>query len=393
MKTETQQSDLSPFVVWIMAIATGLTVACNYYIQPLLHTISVEFGISVATAGGLVTVSQVGYALGLVLVVPLGDLFERRRLISVMTLMTAGSLLLMAFAPHFSFLFVGSLLTAVCSVSAQILVPFAATLASPSSRGKVIGTVMSGLLLGILLARTFAGVIADLGGWRLVYIVAAVLMLMATVVLYRVLPTYQQNAGLSYGRLLWSIFAIFKEEPVLIRRSILGGLSFAIFSILWTSMAFLLAGPAYNYSDSVIGLFGLAGAAGAFAATPVGRLADKGKTSLTTFWGLVILLLSWIPLALGETSIWAFLVGVLVLDLAAQVVHISNQSVIYSLRPDARNRITAGYMTSYFIGGAIGSLLSGLALTYAGWQGVVGAGAVIGLLGLVVWFIPGKRQA
>lgn len=392
MKTEVRPYALSPFVVWIMSIATGLTVASNYYIQPLLHTIAQEFNISIASAGGLVTASQVGYALGLVLVVPLGDLFERRGLIAFMSAMTAGSLLLMGISNNFYLLVLGASLTAIFSVSAQILVPFAATLASPESRGKVIGTVMSGLLLGILLARTFAGFIADLGGWRLVYFVAAALMLVMTAILYRALPEYKQSAGLRYGKLLWSIFEIFKEEPVLIRRSILGGLSFAVFSVLWTSMAFLLAGAPYNYSDSVIGLFGLAGAAGAFAATPVGRLADQGKTNFTSLLGLGLLLLSWIPLAFGQTSIVAFLFGVLVLDLAAQVIHISNQSVIYGLRPEARNRITAGYMTSYFIGGALGSLLAGLALTHSGWMGVVAVGVLFSFLGLVVWFIPAGKK-
>ena len=249
---------------------------------------------------------------------------------------------------------------------------------------------MSGLLLGILLARTVAGALASFGGWRTIYWVASVLMILMALILWRVLPRYKQHSGLNYPQLLASIFSLFCRTPLLRTRAILGALSFANFSVLWTSMAFLLAAPPFNYSEGVIGLFGLVGAAGALAASRAGHLADKGKAGLTTTVGLVLLLLSWIPIAFAKQSLWALIAGILILDLAVQAVHVTNQSVMYRIMPDARNRLTAGYMTSYFIGGALGSLLSASAYQHAGWYGGRRR-RVLCLLNLLTWWL-GKHH-
>jgi len=378
---------LTPSLVWLMSIATGLAVAGNYYAQPLLPAIAHEMGISAAAAGGIVTTAQLGYALGLLLLVPLGDLFERRRLIVSMTVLSAMGLLLTAMAPNMSVLLLGTALAGLFSVVAQLLVPLAATLAAPESRGKVLGTVMSGLLLGILLARTAAGTLAGLGGWRTIYWVGALALFVVAWCMARRLPRYQQSVGLSYPRLLLSVLRLFKQEPTLRLRSFLGATSFAAFSVLWTSMAFLLAAPPYGFSSTVIGLFGLAGAAGALAASTVGRLADRGHGDSATLVGLILLLASWIPLAFAPQSLWALLAGVLILDLAVQSVHVSNQGAIYRLQPEARNRLTSAYMTSYFIGGASGSLASATAYGLAGWNGVSLVGALVCLAGLLVWIV------
>ncbi|MEF9052310.1 MFS transporter [Escherichia coli] len=322
--------ELSPALIVLMSIATGLAVASNYYAQPLLDTIARNFSLSASSAGFIVTAAQLGYAAGLLFLVPLGDMFERRRLIVSMTLLAACGMLITASSQSLAMMILGTALTGLFSVVAQILVPLAATLASPDKRGKVVGTIMSGLLLGILLARTVAG--------------------------------------------------------------LLGCLTFANFSILWTSMAFLLAAPPFNYSDGVIGLFGLAGAAGALGARPAGGFADKGKSHHTTTFGLLLLLLSWLAIWFGHTSVLALIIGILVLDLTVQGVHITNQTVIYRIHPDARNRLTAGYMTSYFIGGAAGSLISASAWQHGGWAGVCLAGATIALVNLLVWWRGFHRQ-
>ena len=369
-----------------MAIATGLAVASNYYPQPLLETIARAFSLSVNQAGFIVTIAQLGYACGLMFIVPLGDMFERRNLIVLMTLLSAAGLLITAMAPTLTIMLVGTALTGLFSVVAQILVPLAATLAEPERRGKVVGLIMSGLLLGILLARTVAGALASLGGWRTVYWVASALMIVMALVLWRKLPKHEQKTDLNYGQLLKSIFSLFIHTPVLRTRALVGMFCFANFSILWTSMAFLLAGPAYQYSEGVIGLFGLVGAAGALAATRAGHLADKGKAHLTTTVGLVLLLLSWAAIAYGQHSVISLIVGIIVLDLSVQGVHITNQSVIYKSMPEARNRLTAGYMTTYFIGGAVGSLVSASAYQTAGWYGVSVAGTVMCVLNLLVWW-------
>ncbi|MCG7326551.1 MFS transporter [Achromobacter sp. ACRQX] len=365
-----------------MSVATGLAVASNYYAQPLLHTIGQQFSISNATAGTIVTTAQLSYAVGLMLLVPLGDMFERRSLIVLMNLLSAGGLLISAFSTSISMLIIGTALTGMLSVVAQILVPFAATLAAPHERGKAVGTVMSGLLLGILLARTAAGALADVGSWRTVYWVAAILMLCMSAVLWRVLPRYQSPTAMSYPQLLGSILRMFVEEPLFRARSLIGGLLFAAFSMLWTPLTFLLAGPPYEYSNTTIGLFGLAGAAGAYAANRFGRLADRGLGNLATRVGLLLLLGSWGLMAFGQVSVLALLAGILVQDLAIQGVHVTNTSSIYRLRPEARSRLTAGYVTCYFIGGASGSLVSSWLYAHFGWSAVVIAGAVLAALTL-----------
>lgn len=377
---------LNSALVALMSIATGLSVACNYYVQPLLATIAQTFDLSFHQAGFIVTTAQLGYAAGLLLLVPLGDMLERRGLIVIMSLLAAGGMVITALSGSLMMMLLGTVLTGLFSVVAQLLVPLAASLAAPEKRGKVVGTVMSGLLLGILLARTVAGGLAQLGGWRLVYWVASVLMVMMALALWRGLPRYKQSVPLNYGQLLGSIFTLFAQHPILRTRAITGCLAFANFSVLWTSMAFLLSSPEWNYSEGEIGLLGLVGAAGALAARQAGSLADKGKARLTTSAGLLILLASWGIIAFGAHSLIALIIGIILLDLAVQGVHITNQSVIYRHMPEARNRLTSGYMTSYFIGGAAGSLLSASAFQTAGWYGVCTVGALLTLVNLFSWW-------
>ncbi|EMX2134858.1 MFS transporter [Citrobacter sp. wls717] len=389
--TKTTQG-LSPSLILLMSIATGLAVASNYYAQPLLDTIARNFSLSASTAGFIVTAAQLGYAAGLLFLVPLGDMFERRMLIVSMTLLAAGGMLITASSQSLGMLILGTALTGLFSVVAQILVPLAATLATPDKRGKVVGTIMSGLLLGILLARTVAGLLANLGGWRTVFWVASILMALMAIALWRGLPKMKSDTQLNYPQLLGSVFSLFTHDKLLRTRAMLGCLTFANFSILWTSMAFLLAAPPFNYSEGMIGLFGLAGAAGALGARPAGGFADKGKSHLTTTVGLLLLLLSWLAIWLGHTSVPMLIIGILVLDLTVQGVHITNQTVIYRIHPDARNRLTAGYMTSYFIGGAAGSLISASAWQHAGWAGVCLAGTTVAVLNLLVWWRGFHRQ-
>ncbi|MQU35174.1 MFS transporter, partial [Pseudomonas helleri] len=264
---------LSTALILLMAVATGLAVASNYYAQPLLHTIAQELGLSMESAGTVVITAQLSYGAGLFLLVPLGDLFEQRRLIVTMTVLSAAGLLLSAFAPSLTWLLIGTAVTGMFSVSAQVLVPMAASLTDPQSRGRVVGTLMSGLLLGILLARTVAGALSSAGDWRSIYLLAAGLMFISAISLFFALPNHHHSAGLSYPKLLGSVFKLFVEEPVLRLRSVLGLLTFSLFALFWTPLAFLLAVPPYNYSDGVIGLFGLAGAVGAVAANWAGRMA------------------------------------------------------------------------------------------------------------------------
>lgn len=294
---------LSPALIALMSVATGLAVASNYYAQPLLDTIAHAFSLSPGLAGFIITAAQLGYSAGLLLLVPLGDMFERRSLIVSMTFLAAGGLLLTAVSQSLWMMLLGTALTGLFSVVAQILVPLAATLATPQRRGRVVGTVMSGLLLGILLARTVAGLLASLGGWRTVFWVASVLMALMALALWRGLPKVHEKSTLNYPQLLRSVITLFAHDRLLRTRALLGCLTFANFSILWTSMAFLLSSPPFNFSEATIGLFGLAGAAGALGARPAGGLADKGKAHLTTTVGLLLLLVSWGAIALGPSPL------------------------------------------------------------------------------------------
>lgn len=379
-----QPGRLDRRLVAVMAVATGLSVANNYYAQPLLPAIAHSLGTSSALAGLVVTAAQVGYALGLVAVLPLGDLVERRRLVVLLSLATAVLLTWMGVSPTIAWLLPAALAVGSASVLAQVLVPFAAGLASDEERGRVVGMVMSGLLVGVLLARTVAGWLAETGSWRVVYFVAAVAMVAQAALLAWRLPRWHQPAALSYPRLLASIVQLLREEPVLRLRSAYGLMSFATFSVLWTSLAFLLARN-YHYSSGVIGMFGLVGAAGAGAASLAGRLADRGWQRRNTGVATTLLVASWAALWAGGHSLAALLAGLVVFDFAAQGLHITNQSEIYRLRPEARSRLTAAYMFLYFVGGAAGSVLSAALYSAMGWDGACLAGVALASVALAMW--------
>lgn len=374
-------------LVLLMAIACGAAAANLYYAQPLLHTLGHAFGVGDATAGLLVTVTQLGYVVGLALVVPIGDLRERRALISGTLVVTAAGLGVAAAAPGLVVFAVAIGVVGITSVVAQIIVPMSSLLSAEHERGAVVGQVMSGLLIGILTARTASGLIAAALGWRAVFAVAGFGMLVLAAVLRRALPRVPPSTDLAYRSLLRSVLMLIRAEPVLRLRMALGAVSFGCFSAMWTALAFLLAGPPFHYGNATIGLFGLAGIAGAGAATAAGRLADRGRGALTSATAIVLLIASWGILAAGRSSAVVLIAGIAVLDLAVQGLHISNQSAVYALNPEARSRITTAYMVSCFLGGA---LLSGLASTlYAGdgWSGVCTLGAGAAVLGLAVWVI------
>lgn len=366
-------------LIVVLAMATGLAVANLYYVQPLLATIARDFHEQARAVSLIVTMTQVGYAIGLMTVVPLGDLMERRALITTILMVTAAALAGAALSPTVGVLVVWGLMVGLTSVVAQILVPLAANLAGQAERGRVVGIIMSGLLIGVLLSRTLSGLIAQAMGWRSVYWIAAGLMVALSLVLRQELPVSRPQNRLSYPALLRSVVALVREEPLLRRRSFYGALIFAAFSVFWTSMAFLLAGPPYYFHELAIGLFGLLGAAGAVAASIAGRLADRGWHRVSTGIFLGTAALSYALIAWGGRNLAALVVGVMLLDLGVQGTHITNQSLIYRLRSDARSRLTTVYMTSYFIGGAGGSLASAAMYSQAGWLGVsaIGAGFLI----------------
>lgn len=379
-------------LVLLMSVCTGMSVGSLYYAQPLLESIRKSLHMGTGTAGLIVSITQIGYISGLVLLVPLGDMFARRRLIPLMGVGLAVCLALVSLAPSAGLLMAGSLAVGALSVTAQITVAYAAFLASDADRGRIVGRVMSGLLLGILLARTAAGYLADLGGWRTPFRVAAVLMAVLAVVLWRALPDDPIQRRTPYLRVLVSIPVLLKEEPVILLRSLYGAAAFGAFNALWTPLAFLLSGGPYHYATSTIGLFGLLGVAGALAASVAGHAADRGHGRSTTFMAAAVMLLSWIPIVLGRHSVGALVVGIVILDFAVQGLHITNQSVIYQRRPEARSRITSAYMSLYFVGGVIGSVTASAAYSSGGWAATSAVGAAFGAVALALWLAANTRR-
>jgi predicted MFS family arabinose efflux permease len=369
-----------------MAVACGLAVANIYYAQPLLADMGSYFGVPDRRIGLVSMLSQVGYATGMLLFLPLGDRLERRSFILAMLGTVTVALLGVAAAPNFTWLAAASLAVGVSTITPQLLVPFAAHLAEPAERGRVVGTVMSGLLIGILAARTVSGVVGSTLGWRSMYVIAAAVMVALAVSLKELLPRSQpEGLGVSYLGLLRSIGGLLRDEPVLRQSCPFGAMSFGAFSAFWTTLAFHLVGPPFGYGSGVVGLFGLVGIVGALAAPLAGRFADRRSPRWTIGAGLACIVLSYAVLYEFGGTVYGMLVGVILLDLGAQSAHVSNQSRIYAIRPEARSRMNTAYMVAYFIGGALGSYGGAWGWGRAGWGGVCLVGLGMAVAGLIAF--------
>jgi predicted MFS family arabinose efflux permease len=377
---------MTPAMVALFAVACGVSVASLYYAQPLLPEISRGFTVGSGTAGLIVTAAQIGYGIGLALIVPLGDILIRRRLIPGILVLAALALVAASAAPDIDFLIAAVAVAGVCSVSAQILVPFAASLASDDQRGRVVGTVMSGLLIGILAARTVSGLVGEYVGWRAMYGIAAVLMVALALALKELLPRSEpEHSGMSYLGLLRSIGGLLRDEPVLRQSCLFGAMGFGAFSAFWTTLAFHLAGPPFGYPIGVVGLFGLVGVVGALAAPLAGRFADRRSARWAIGAGLTCVLLAYVVLYGAGGTLWGLVAGVILLDLGVQSAHISNQSRIYAIRPKARTRMNTAYMVASFVGGAAGSYAGAWGWGLAGWGGVCLVGLGMTALGLLAF--------
>ncbi|HEY5004749.1 MAG TPA: MFS transporter [Ktedonobacteraceae bacterium] len=380
-------------MVWLLAIAGGMAVANLYYIQPLLVDIAHSFSISESAVGLAATVAQLGYALGLLLIVPLGDALERRRLIVTMLVLVTISLIATALAPSLPWLVIACFVLGVTTIIPQIIIPLAASIAPPGTRGRVVGTVMSGVLIGILLARTVSGFIGAQFGWRTMYWIAAGLMLLLALLLRVALPKNHPSTHLHYFQLLRSLGQLIRQEPVIREVSLFGAMAFGAFSVLWSTLAFFLSTPPYHYGSEVVGLFGLVGVAGALSATFVGRLADRLNVRIITGIALAIALLAFVVFWLFGHWLFGLIIGVLLLDLGVQSTQVSNQTRIYSLNPEASNRLNTIYMVTYFIGGSLGTALSTYGWSVARWNGVCAVGVLMLVVAIGGYFFSRKRVA
>ena len=389
------RTGVSTSLAWLFAIASGLSVANVYYAQPLLDALARDFGISHAAVGGVITATQLGCALALLFLVPLGDRVDRRRLMALQVLALTFALVAVGMAQSTLALLAGMLAVGLLGTAmTQGLIAYAASAAAPHEQGQVVGTAQGGVFIGLLLARVFAGGVSDLAGWRGVYFCAALLMLGIAIPLWRRLPILPPaSRTLSYPRLLASMLTLLRQEKVLQVRGMLALLMFAAFNIFCSALVLPLSAPPYNFSHTLIGAFGLAGVVGALAAARAGQWADRGYARRTSGLALLVLLLAWWPLSLMEVSLWALVMGIVLLDLGGQALHVTNQSLIFRTRPDAHSRLVGLYMMFYAVGSGLGAICTTVTYARFGWQGVCTLGASVSLLALVFWWVTQRQRA
>lgn len=376
----------------LLTFTAGVTVANLYYNQPVLLAFADTFHATPEQVSVIPTATQLGYAAGLLLLVPLGDLYERRGLIVGTTAALVASLIAVGFAPSLFWLTVASFVLGFVTIVPQLVVPYSANLAPPERRGHTVGIVMSGLLVGILLSRFLGGLIGAQFGWRALYLGAAVSMAALAVLLQVMLPKQEPPEPLAYGQLLRSLTGLVRNEPILRRHALVGAFGFGCFSLFWTTIAFQLASLPQHYGMRTVGMFGLAGAAGALLAPLSGRFADKFPARVVNGGALVFTGASFGILGFGGGSLVAMAVGVVLLDAGVQASHVANQTRIFALDPKSRNRLNALYMVTYFLGGAAGSAIGAAAWHRAGWIGVCWAGVGFAVCALLALFLMGEGE-
>lgn len=353
-------------LLWFMAAACGLCAGANYYSQPLIHSIQQYFSVTEGQAALTVTFAQVSYALGLLFIVPMGDVVNKTKFIPLLMALCAVGLFISAFSMNLPMLWVGTIMAGLFSVAAQVLIPLATMTVQPEKTGEVVGFLMSGLLVGILLSTSLAGLFSNLFHWKVIYVVSGILMLILAYALKSRLP-YVMRMKLNYGQVFVSMAQLLKQEKRLVLRALAGGFAFAAVSILYSTIALLLS-SAHHLPDLLIGMVTLVGFFGALSTQYIGKYADQGYTKNLTWIGCGLFILSWIFFYYGQIFLISYILGFALIQLALALVHTSNQSIIFRLRPDAKSRINAIYMTAYFTGGACGSALGIFAWNHGGWS-------------------------
>ncbi|MDR2224203.1 MAG: MFS transporter [Flavobacteriaceae bacterium] len=383
---------LSKSNVFFMASITGLIVANLYYCQPLVPLIAEEFGVAESSAGALTYLTQAGYAIGMFCMIPLGDMLERKKQIIVTTILATISLGAIAVTKNFVLLQILSFLLGATSIVPQLVLPMAASLSSEEQRGKVIGTIVSGLLIGILFSRTLSGFVGVWLGWRGMFWIATGISVLLVIMISIRLPNNKSTFSGSVLKLYTSMFTLIKEQVVLREATLITSLAFAQFGTFWTTMVLLLHNKPFEYDTALIGSFGLIGACGAFAAPLVGKIGGAGGARKIIFYGIILTLLSFVVFYFSATSVVGIIIGIVLIDLGLQLIHVSNQTRIYSLLPEARNRLNTVYMSFSFLGTAFGSAFGLYLWKFFGWSGVTIGGAILALLSLVVFALGRTKE-
>lgn len=386
------KSNLPNSLLYLLSISAGLVVANLYYNQPLLHDIAVSLKVSDAEVSNVALSTQIGYALGLLLIIPLGDKINNMKIIKIDFLVLILSLLGAAWSSSLYLLIVSSFLIGFTSTLPQLFVPMVAHLSNDENRGKSIGIVMSGLLIGILGSRVLSGLVGEYFGWRTVFYAAATLMILLFFLLNAKLPVIQPKFGESYAKLMKSLWFYLKTEPTLRLATLRGALAFGSLSAFWTTFVFLME-DSFNYGSAIAGGFGLFGIAGALGATVVGKLNNRVDRRKLIITGAILIIISWLVFLISPHSIIGLIIGVILIDLGVQSVHITNQNIVFSKNTEARNRVNTIYMVGFFIGGAAGTSLGSLAWNYMGWTGVSLVGLAFSGAILIVQLLLYKRSS
>ena len=384
--------NLSQSKVLFMAFATGIIVANLYYCQPLIVLIANEFKIPEAEAGSITYLTQAGYAIGLFFMVPLGDKVERKKQILVTTFASVLALILAAVSKSYFVLEIASLLIGATSIVPQLILPLGASLSAPEKRGKVIGTIMSGLLIGILLSRTLSGFVGELWGWRSMFWIAAGVCLILFFMIKKQFPENKPTFQGSYGQLIQSLFSLIKTQPILREATLINVFSFAQFGLFWTTMVLLMSQEPFSFNSATIGLFGIVGASGALAAPLVGKIGDKGSSRVVVGYGCLMMLLSFIVFYFSAQSIVGIVIGIILIDIGLQAIHISNQTRVYSILPEARNRMNTVFMSFSFFGTALGSAFGLLLWKIGAWHAVSLGGMILVVLAFAVYAFTFKSK-
>ena len=382
---------MRPQTFWLMAVICSFAVANIYYNQPILAQIAQSFDASTVEVGLIPTLTQMGYASGLLLFVPLGDCFERRKLIVTMLLITSVNLFAAALSPNLNILILANYGMGATTIVAQIILPFSTDLVPKKTQGKIIGNLMSALFLGILLARPIGGWLGEQFSWRSIYWIAGGVMLVLAIASTQLLPKSQPELKLNYRQLLLSLWKLTKSQPVLREASLIQAMLFGGFSAFWSNLAFLLTGPPYSYSSNAVGMFGLVGITGIFVAPFLGKIADQGnKKILRSILGLAIAMtmFSYLIFWQFETQLWGLILGSVLLNLGGQSALVANQVKVYSLDAKARSRLNTVFMVAIFIGGSLGSVIGSYGWSIAQWRGVCCAGLLLISVALIRFLLP-----
>lgn len=371
-------------LLWMLAIISGLSVANLYYNQPLLNRISEDLCISEFTANLIPMTTQIGYALGLLFIIPLGDLYKRKHIIIINFLLLMVATCSIASSANVAYILVASLVTGICSVMPQIFIPIAAQFSLPENKARNVGMMVSGLLTGILGSRVVSGFVGEYWGWRTMYYIAALLMLLCIFLILRVLPDMPSNFKGTYRSLMKSLFLLYRDHPTIRMVSARAGFCFGSFLALWACLAFKLSGEPFYAGNNVIGMLGLCGIAGALTASFVGSLVHKLGIRFFTYLGCGLMIAAWIVMYVFQNFYVGFIVGIVVIDIGMQCIQISNQTCALSLAPKATNRVNTIFMTTYFVGGSLGTFLAGTCWHAFGWAGVTGAGIALVIMALLI---------